>query len=294
MKNLIKGRVCLCLSVFINAVNILNVNGQPLNTDSSSVNTVIPFANGFAHNDYCHKRPLFDALENGFTNIEADVFLLNGKLIVAHIFPYFKGRRTLERLYLEPLSEKVSRHNGCVFSGHTSPVTLMIDIKTDAEKTYKALKPLLDKYRHMLSSYENGVVTYRAVTIVLSGHKPYAAIESEQSRLAFIDEDLKKIPCCASNNNVFAMASCKYSDLVNWNGNGAIPVKERDKLCTFVAMAHKMGARVRLWASPEKEAVWQELLSCGVDLINTDELAALKRYFDHKLLPNEANNKVSL
>ena len=59
--------------------------------------------NAFAHNDYWHKRPLFDALDNGFSHIEADIFLRNKKLIVAHILPRFKKKRTLEELYLKPL-----------------------------------------------------------------------------------------------------------------------------------------------------------------------------------------------
>ena len=67
-----------------------------------------PLLNGFAHNDYRHKHPLFDALENGFTNIEADIFLKNNKLIVAHVFPYFKGKRTLEKLYWIPWSDRSS------------------------------------------------------------------------------------------------------------------------------------------------------------------------------------------
>ncbi|WP_317193247.1 hypothetical protein [Mucilaginibacter segetis] len=45
-----------------------------------------------------------------------------------------------------------------------------------------------------------------------------------------------------------------------------------------MALAHKFGKRVRLWASPENTAVWKELLSCGVDLINTDKLAELKKF----------------
>ena len=57
-----------------------------------------------------------------------------------------------------------------------------------------------------------------------------------------------------------------------------MPVKERDKLHSFVNMAHKQGKKVRLWASPEREEVWRELLACGVDLINTDELIVLKQF----------------
>src|ERR1700761_2393448 len=106
-----------------------------------------PLVNGFAHNDYRHKHPLYDALDNGFTNIEADIFLKDNKLIVAHVFPYFKGKRTLETLYLKPLSERIAANNGKVYTNYNTPVILMIDIKTDANKTYEALKPLLDKYR---------------------------------------------------------------------------------------------------------------------------------------------------
>jgi hypothetical protein len=94
-----------------------------------------PLVNGFAHNDYRHKHPLYDALDNGFTNIEADIFFKENKLIVAHVFPYFKGKRTLEALYLKPLSERITANNGKVYINYNAPVILMIDVKTDAKKT---------------------------------------------------------------------------------------------------------------------------------------------------------------
>jgi hypothetical protein len=241
-----------------------------------------PLPNGFAHNDYRHKHPLYEALDNGFTNIEADIFLRHGKLIVAHVCPYFKHKRTLESLYLEPLLERVTQNNSQVYVGYNSPVTLLIDIKTGADDTYKALMPVLEKYRSMLSAYENGKVVYRAVSVVISGHKPYELIKNEQNRLAFIDEDLRKVSCDTVSSNVFTMASCKYSKLIKWDGSGAIPGAEKKKLCALVAMAHKVGTKVRLWASPEKKAVWDELLNCGVDLINTDRLVTLKNYLDSR------------
>src|SRR6188474_618057 len=40
--------------------------------------------NAFSHNDYRRKRPLSDALDNGFRYVEADVYLRKGKLVVAH------------------------------------------------------------------------------------------------------------------------------------------------------------------------------------------------------------------
>jgi hypothetical protein len=237
----------------------------------------ITLANAFAHNDYRHKHPLLDAENNGYTHIEADVFLHKGKLVVAHINPYFKGKRTLENLYLAPLSEQVLANNGNVYEGYNKPVTLMIDVKTDAKKTYAELKKLLDKYKPILSSYDTGKVTMRAVTIVLSGNKPFDDIKAEKSRLAFIDEDLRKV-ARDTVANVAQMASCKYSKLLKWKGNGTISPREKQRLCNYVTLAHKNGDQVRLWASPDNKAVWKEILSCGVDLINTDKLVALKDF----------------
>jgi hypothetical protein len=237
-----------------------------------------PLPNAFAHNDYSHKRPLFDALDNGYTNIEADIFLKDNEFVVAHINPYFKQGRTLELLYLKPLSDLIIKNKGQIYQGYDSPVTLLVDIKTDAERTYRALKPLLEKYRSILTRYEDGRVYLKQVTIVLSGNKPYKSITAETRRLAFIDQDLKSTGQDTSSVNIYTMASCKYSRLLRWNGEGIMPADEKQLLENYVTAAHKYGRKVRLWASPENLAVWQQLLDCGVDLINTDKLAMLKDF----------------
>lgn len=256
----------------------------------------VPLPNAFAHNDYSHKRPLHDALSNGYTNVEADVFLMGGKLVVAHINPFFKSNRNLEKLYLQPLLEQIIENGGQVYKDYDQPITLLIDIKSEANSTYAALKPLLEKYRPILTSYDNGEITLGAVTIVLSGHKPNKKLAAETNRLAFIDKDLRKAShdkAGIAANNIYTMASCKYSKLVKWNGYGSFPQKEKERLQSYVDMAHTRGEKVRLWASPENQVVWGELLSCGVDLINTNKLVALKQFLttnnspspktDHKL-----------
>lgn len=176
--------------------------------------------NGFAHNDYMHKRPLLEALENGYTNIEADVFLHNNKLIVAHFSPFFKKNRTLENLYLKPLYEYIKQHNGRIYENYTQPLILMIDIKSSANITYQALKPLLEKYSSILSVSEEGKLIPGKVTIILSGHKPYDLINSEKKNLAFIDTDFKMIYQDRSKNVLYPMTSCKYSHMIKWKGKG--------------------------------------------------------------------------
>ena len=49
-----------------------------------SQDTVTVPGRAHAHNDYMHERPLFDALENGFRSVEADVFSKGDSLYVAH------------------------------------------------------------------------------------------------------------------------------------------------------------------------------------------------------------------
>jgi hypothetical protein len=239
----------------------------------------VPLPNAFAHNDYLHPHPLFDALANGYTNIEADIFLKGGRLVVAHIDPFFKKNHTLESLYLRPLAERIAANNGQVYKGYNSPVILMIDVKSGANDTYKALKVLLEKYRPMFSSYNHGKVMGGTITVVLSGHKPFDMIKREDTRLAFIDEDLRKTSQDTTGAaDVYKMASCKYSKLLDWRGDGPMPTDQRQRLCSYVAEAHKYGEKVRLWASPENDRVWTELLKCGVDLINTDKLSQLKMF----------------
>ena len=63
-----------------------------------------PLRHAHAHNDYEHPRPLLDALDHGFTSVEADVFLVDGQLLVAHDPADLDPARTLESLYLDPLA----------------------------------------------------------------------------------------------------------------------------------------------------------------------------------------------
>jgi len=237
----------------------------------------VPIPNAFAHNDYWHKRPLYDALTSGYMHIEADIYLRNNKLIVAHVLPFFKKKKTLEQLYLKPLLETINGTNKEI-SCPVYSIMLMIDIKSDADKTYLNLCQLLSKYRHILTSYENGVVTNRQVTVVITGNKPYKILSAQSKRFAFIDEDLMKSRNDSLSPGLYQTASCKYSSMVSWDGNGKMPEKDKHRLMKYVAIAHRYQKKVRLWASPEREEVWRALLDCGVDLINTDKLSELKDF----------------
>ena len=257
--------IALALAWALTPLILSNANAQPSY-----------FEQGYAHNDYLHKKPLFEAFNNGYTHLEADIFLLKDSLVIAHWFPYWKHKRTLESLYLAPLRQ-MFRNDAPKFD--LPAITLVIDIKSSPRKTYLALRSLLEKYKDMLSSFEDGVYKQGRVNIVLTGNKPVDLISRETNRLVMLD-DLLDHASQDHDDHLFAMASCKYSKVLQWTGKGRIPGKEKARLLNLVKTAHSQGKKARLWASPENEDVWSELLNCGIDYINTDQLAKLKAFYD--------------
>jgi hypothetical protein len=235
-----------------------------------------PLPAAHAHNDFEHRRPLLDALDHGFTSVEADIHLVDGKLLVGHDRADLVPERTLEALYLEPLLERARSNGGRIYRGGPE-LTLLVDIKADGEAAYAALKPVFEKYAEILSVVRDGKLEVKAVRIVLSGDRPIGTVSRESTRFAAIDgrsEDLvSKDPA-----HLLPLISESWGRLFEWRGEGPIPVKEREKLRGIVKDAHARGRRVRFWATPEKEAVWKELFDAGVDLINTDDLKGLQAF----------------
>lgn len=71
-----------------------------------------PLIRGHAHNDYEHTRPLYDALEHGFTSVEVDVYLVNNQLLVAHDPTQLQPDRTLQSLYLDRYANELNKIKG--------------------------------------------------------------------------------------------------------------------------------------------------------------------------------------
>lgn len=235
---------------------------------------------GFSHNDYWRKRPFFDALSNGFTHIEADVYLRGRRLVVSHFPPFFRRRHTLDRLYIQPIVEYIQARQHLPQTSMDTLI-LMIDIKSRSRKTIQALRKMLEPYRAILSSSCNGRVIKRNLTIVLTGKRPAGMVCDETEQIFFIDEDLQRVNEDLAYHYLYPVASCRYSRILKWRGKGEISLKERMKLRRLVALAHRYGKKVRLWAGPEKQRVWQELSNCGVDLINTDKLSQVKGFLEN-------------
>jgi len=242
-----------------------------------------PLRRAHAHNDYLHQRPLHDALSHGFTSAEADIFLVDGELLVAHEPAELDPSRTLRSLYLDPLLALVKANHGSVHHGYHRPFQLLVDIKTDGVAAYLELDRQLRHYRRMLSTYAYGQVRLGAVTPVISGDRAARVpMEAQRVRYAFYDGRLDDLGTAAPASFI-PLISSNWTQSFSWLGSGPFPDAERKKLHAIVATAHNNGQRARFWATPdvagpERDALWSELLAARVDHINTDDLAGLEQF----------------
>lgn len=236
-----------------------------------------PLTSAHAHNDYEHARPLRDALDQGFGSIEADVWLVEGRLLVAHDLKNVKPERTLAALYLDPLRERVARNGGRVYRGGPS-VVLLVDVKSEAVATYTALQEVLKDYAAMLTAFRGAAVEERAVTVILSGNRATKEIAAQPLRFVAVDGrsgDLETNPPVT----LVPLISDNWQKLFQWRWVGAMPAEERAKLDAFVARAHAQGRKVRFWNTPDRPGAWRLLRDAKVDVIGTDDLVGLAKFF---------------
>jgi hypothetical protein len=240
---------------------------------------VEPLPRAHAHNDYEHARPLLDALEHGFCSVEADVWLVDDELRVAHDLERAKPGRTLSALYLEPLRQRVEGNQGRVYP-QSPGFTLMIDVKSDATNTYVALRRTLQRYEKWLTRFQPERTITNAITVLVSGNRARALMASERDRLAGFDGRLEDLDGSESPH-LIPLISDNWALHFRWRGRpeeGPLPAAEREKLVQWVARTHAQQRRIRFWGAPNTESGWRELYRAGVDLINTDDLAGLSEF----------------
>lgn len=237
-----------------------------------------------AHNDYAKARPtLTAALSLGVGSIEIDVFATKRGLRVAHTVLELPWAKTLETRYFEPLEAILQKQNGQWFDNPTQRLIFMIDIKGNSMIAYTQLRALCQKYAPLITTYyaEQDSIAYGKIDIVLSGHKPIELLQSDSVQYMTIDGSQAAI---GKDNRFYPRVSMPYSSVLQWRGKGELPAEQRLRLEQIIAQAHQNNQKVRLWAMPNKEKVWQTLLDMKLDWLNIDKLRKYSLFYkkNHK------------
>lgn len=235
-----------------------------------------PLPRAHSHNDYEHKRPLLDALDQGFASVEADIYLVEGKLLVAHDRKDLKPERTLQALYLDPLKARVAANGGQVHAGGNG-FTLLIDVKDNAAATYAVLREVLAGHSPMLTRFTPTNTTPGAITVILSGNRPTEQVAAEPVRWCGIDGRFAELTTNPSPHLV-PLVSDSWKTHFDWAKDGKLSDADRTKLRALVAQAHREGRKIRFWGAQDQPFMWREQFDAGVDFINTDKLAELRAF----------------
>ncbi len=241
---------------------------------------VLPRA--YSHNDYKQARPLLEALDRGFMAVEADVYLKNGDLLVGHEENETRPGVTLRSLYLDLLQARV-RAAGTVHPGGPKGFLLLVELKSDGETTYKALRAQLQAYEEMLTVFTPDSIEERAVTVLVSGNRPKDLMRAEPRRLCAVDGDLGDLD--KTDKTLFPLISDWWWKAFNDEGEGELDAAALARLKQYVERAHAKGRQIRFWGGPDSERVWGQLHDAGVDRINTDNLAGLEKFLKAKPSP---------
>lgn len=228
----------------------------------------------FSHNDYWRERPLFDALSLRFNCVEADLWLIDGELYVAHDRPKADPSITFEKMYLQPLDSLIRANGGKIYPAGKYPFVLMIDCKTPGEPLYEVLKKQMEPYARLFCHLEDGAYHEAPVFVFISGDKPAATVSKENTRYVFLDGRLndlgKGIPVLVS-----PIVSDNYANFFTWRGQGEMPEAELKRMRELIGQVHAEGKLFRWWGAPDTEQFKRFFIQEGVDLIGADDLKVL-------------------
>ena len=253
--------------------------------------------------------PLYDALAAGCISVEADVWLSGNSddLLVGHSGKSLTQERTLKSLYIDPLvSILTSRNSGTTPINATdsktqqsgifemspeTPLTLLIDMKTDGASTFPVVREHLEplRSRGWLTHFNGTAVVPSLVTVVGTGNTPFNLVIANTSyRDIFYDAPLAELwvdnplPTAQrynSSNSYYA--SVAFQEEIGSLWHGMLTPEQVLKICGQVKGAELRGLKARYWDTPawpvgRRDHIWDVLIREGVGVLNVDNLEAAK------------------
>ena len=222
-----------------------------------------------SHNDYQRAEPLVNALLNKVYSLEADIYLVNDTLKVAHDKKELLTAPSLSTLYIQPIVSLFKTHQGHISDDSSYAPVLMIDIKENGEGALNELIELLSPHAWVFDRKINP----KAVQIVISGDRGRIANWTNWPSFILFDGRINEQYNNEQLNRV-AFISDSYLNYAKQKEITDSAVKQ------VAEKSHQVKKMLRLWAIPDHSSSWLHLRQLGVDIINTDKVAECRKYFN--------------
>jgi len=229
---------------------------------------------GHSHNDYKQEIPLLTAFHAQMGSIEADVFLKDGALYVAHEASEIKPGFTLKKIYLQPLAEFFKANGNHPYPNVALKLQLVVDVKEDYKHVLPVLLKELEAYGEVFDQQQNP----QAIKVVISGDMPVPADFKDYDEKLSFDGRPTTVYTEAQLPRV-AMISDDLKNHTPWNGKGNPTKADEAKMKALIEQAHRKGKPFRFWATQDSPNTWIVLERLGVDWINTDHPTKLKDFY---------------
>lgn len=223
-----------------------------------------------SHNDYDRTVPFWEAYSQHCRSIEADVFLQDGEILVAHNRKDLSTDRSLRALYVEPIVRTFRENDGRMWKHSPDRLILMIDLK--AADAMPGVVSLIGEYPDVFDSPEGVKVVISGDVIAPEEFAGYPSYIFFDGRLtdSYSPEQLSRV----------GMISADFRDYARkWNGKGRMIDAELEPVKAAIAKAHEMGKPFRFWGTPEGTTAYFTFWKLGVDVINTDKPAVASLFF---------------
>lgn len=230
---------------------------------------------GHSHNDYWQSQPFYTAYYAGMQSIEADIFLRDGKLMVAHDAKEINAEHTLKALYLDPVAKLYRKNGAAAFADKTKQLQLLIDVKESYKQTLPVLVKTLEQYGDLFNPVKNP----NAIKVIVTGGRPKPEGFKDYPKWLFFDGEVNWNYDAASLAQT-GLISADLKDYTDWNGKG-LP-ENIPGIKQAIAKADSLGLRFRFYGTHDSPNAWQQLINLGVYWVNTDHPKTLELFLDQR------------
>ncbi len=227
-----------------------------------------------SHNDYVRTVPFWQAYAQKMNSIEADVYCVDGKLLIGHDPEDLRDDVTFEELYVKPLLTVFGRNGGRAWKDSDNRLQLMVELKSPTEPTLSAVVDMLGQWPEVFDP----AVNEEAVRVVITGNVPSPDRFADYPEFIFFDGSINRnyTPDQLARVALFSEHFTNYS---RWNGKGSIVDDQEARLYEAIDRAHSQGKPIRFWGAPESVAVYYVFYNMGIDFINTDRPEEAAAFF---------------
>jgi alkaline phosphatase len=131
----------------------------------------------------------------------------------------------------------------------------------------------------LLNKYPS-IIRNKNIKIVISGNMPAPALFETYPDFIWFDGRLST-QYTAKQLSRIALISEDYYKVIGYKSIWPLDSVTIVKAKQFIDQVHQLGKPVRLWASPDKPAAWEQFMQWGVDFINTDKINELADFIAH-------------